>query len=426
MEKFNLATSASGGRFSEIFIRGEKDYKKVKISSKLKPEIIENVIEKWQSLLNTSAQIFNIPSGLITRLNEDNLEVFLNSKNDDNPIKKGDIFELGFGHYCEKVIGIQQELVINDARENDLWKDDAGTKIAMISYMGVPINWPDGEVFGTLCMLDSKPNNFANLYINLLQQVKQHIESDLNLLLLNEQLQTRNEEIEQLNTLKSKFLSLISHDVRGGISSIEQLLNIMLSKYESYDSNKIKIAMVAMSQSSTCMLLTLENLLNWSKVNMLELEANETEVDVVEIIKELLIYFNLSISIKELEVTEKYFNDKIIVMADENMLKTSLRNILSNAIKFNKIKGQIYIRVTQSGDIIKIEIEDTGIGIRQSVLQNLFNYNPDSEKGGTLGENSSGIGLFLVKDFLNKNNANITVESKPRVGSKFIISLNIG
>lgn len=410
-------------RLSEIRVRGEINPKKVKITSRLKPEVIEPIVIKWQSLLNTAAVICNVPSGLITKLNEDNLEVFLNSQTPENPFYKGDKFDLGFGHYCEKVIGIQKELVVNNALQEPLWEEDARTIIEMKSYMGVPLNWPDGEVFGTLCMLDRKENPFGDIYLNLVKQVKQHIESDLNLLILNHELLLQNQRIEHLNSLKSKFLSIIAHDIRGGVSSIEQLLNIMLSSYDNYSHERTKPILESINQTAGSVLLTLENLLNWSKLNLLELETKKTEVDLVKIFNDLLIYFQLSISIKELEIKKAFYSNSIVVFADENMLYSSLRNILSNAIKFNKAKGSVFLRINKKSNSIVIEIEDTGIGMNENTLSNLFQFNPNALKQGAQGEPSAGVGLFLVKDFLNKNDAQVSVDSTPGKGTIFTITI---
>lgn len=418
-----FADSNATERLSEIRIRGEINLKLVKIGSRLKPEIMESIVAKWQSLLNTVAIICNVPSGLITKLNEDSLEVFLNSQTTENPYYKGDKFSLGFGHYCEKVIGQQKEMVITNATQDPLWEKDARTKIEMISYMGVPLNWPDGEVFGTLCMLDRKENMFSDVYLNLVKQVKLHIESDLNLLILNHELNVQNKKIEHLNNLKSGLLSIISHDIRGGVSSIEQLLAIMLSNYDNYTHEKTKPILESINQTAGSVLLTLENLLIWSKVDLLELETNKSEIDLIKIFNDLLIYFQLSISIKEIQIKQEYDSNSIVVYADEIMLYSSLRNILSNAIKFNKPQGQIFIRINKKNDQTIIEIEDTGIGMNENILSNLFQFNLNSQKQGTQGEPCSGVGLYLVKDFLSKNNAQINVDSTPGKGTRFTITI---
>ena len=148
-------------RYSKVTIRGEQQSKIVKIGSSLKPDIEKAIIEKWQSIIDTGARLVDVPSGLIMRLKEQTIEVFLSSKTTNNPYKAGEQAELVYGLYCETVIGKQQKLLVSDATKNEVWKDDnPDVEINMISYLGYPLNWPDGEVFGTVCLLDNKENQY--------------------------------------------------------------------------------------------------------------------------------------------------------------------------------------------------------------------------------------------------------------------------
>ncbi|ASB50085.1 GAF domain-containing sensor histidine kinase [Alkalitalea saponilacus] len=406
-------------KYSKVKVRGENELKQVVIGT-LKPKIVKVITNKWQALIDTAANICNVPSGLITQLKEEHLEVFLNSSNEDNPIKATDTFELGFGHYCEKVIGSQKELVIHNASQDPVWRnEDPEVKVEMISYLGVPLNWPDGEVFGTVCLLDNKENSFNSNFISLVRQLKQHIETDLKLLIANYELKAKNKNIENLNQINNKFISIISHDVRGSISSIEQLLNIMLCNYAAYNEVRMKQFLKSISRTSSSVLLTLENLLSWKKIDLLELKTNKTHFNIVKTITDLLVYFNLSIALKKLKVTESYESKGIMVYADQEMICTSLRNILSNAIKFTKSEKEIYIRVYNNNNLIVVEIEDTGIGMSQNQIENLFKYKISHQQTGTEGEKSTGIGLLLVKEFLIKNDVQLSVESIINVGTKF-------
>ncbi|MDZ7796130.1 MAG: PAS domain S-box protein [Candidatus Marinimicrobia bacterium] len=178
----------------------------MKISSDLKPEISDPLIEKWQSLLDITAKTAKIPAALIMKLNEDNIEVFLESHTPGNPYKKGEKAELRYGLYCETVIGTQKDLLIPDARKDALWrKNNPDIDLNMVAYMGFPINWPDGEVFGTICLLDNKENHFSDYYRELLDHVRENIENDLNSLLINNKLRERLKELNCLYELQNIF-----------------------------------------------------------------------------------------------------------------------------------------------------------------------------------------------------------------------------
>jgi GAF domain-containing protein len=223
-------------RYSNITIRETGEKKQVKISSALKPVIDNSVIEKWQSLIDITAKIAKVPAGLIMKLNEDTIEVFIKSRTSGNPYKAGEEAKLVYGLYCETVIGTQNKLLVPDATKSPVWKDNnPDVDINMISYLGFPINWPDGEVFGTVCLLDNKENQYSQDYIDFLNQVKLHIEADLQLLISKQELEEANATLEQLNTVKSRFLSLISHDIRSGIGSCNEFLKLILENFDKFD-----------------------------------------------------------------------------------------------------------------------------------------------------------------------------------------------
>src|SRR6056297_1282758 len=163
-------------KYANVIIRSRNESKKVKIGSASKPDISLTVMRKWQSLLDTVAKIVNVPSALIMRLNENSIEVFLKSRTEGNPYEKGEEAKLIYGLYCETVIGTQEKLMVPDATKSEVWsKNNPDVDINMISYLGFPINWPDGEVFGTVCLLDNKENNYNDNFKKLLHLTKKHI-----------------------------------------------------------------------------------------------------------------------------------------------------------------------------------------------------------------------------------------------------------
>ncbi|MDV6250182.1 GGDEF and EAL domain-containing protein [Vibrio sp. EA2] len=160
--------------------------------------IPDSMQKSWQEIVNLLAQIGEVPTTLIMRAHQDYLEVNTSSHTQGNPYKPGDKESLGTGLYCEYVINNQQGLIVSNAPEEDAWSNNPDLKLGMISYSGLPLLWPNGEVFGTLCMLDSKPNTFGETYLQLLSSFKDSIEAQLavvfqqhKLLRLNHELQNR-------------------------------------------------------------------------------------------------------------------------------------------------------------------------------------------------------------------------------------------
>ena len=409
-------------KYANVIIRSRNESKKVKISSASKPDISLTVMRKWQSLLDTIAKIVNVPSALIMRLNEDSIEVFLKSRTEGNPYEKGEEAKLIYGLYCETVIGTQEKLMVPDATKSEVWsKNNPDVDINMISYLGFPINWPDGEVFGTVCLLDNKENHYNENYTELLQQVKFFIETDLEQLHTRQKLEEKNQQLEQLNYNKSRFLSLISHDVRGGIGTLDEFLKIVIENFHNYSSERIEMLLKTLSEKAAHSYQMLDNLLTWSKNDLVDLQPVKKQFDIINLLDNLLHYFHHSISMKKIQIEKNYSNEEVMIDADENMIKVSLRNILSNAVKYTEKGGRIMLTVHQNKNRQTIEIEDTGIGMEKKLLENLFSYNNQHSKKGTDGEDSAGIGLMLTKDFLDKNNARAEIESTPGKGTRFSI-----
>ena len=333
-------------KYSTINVRGEKGSKTVRIASDDKPEIIDSVIEKWQALIDDAAELVSVPSALIMRLKEESIQVFLKSNTEGNPYEKGEEAKLIYGLYCETVIGTQKKLVIPDATKIKTWKNNnPDVDLNMISYLGFPVNWPDGEVFGTVCLLDRKENKYNERFIKMVDQLKQHMETDLQLLVANNELKQKNEKLEQLNQTKSRFLSLISHDIRGNIGTLDEFLKLTLENFEDYDNATLKKILKSLSQNAASSYLTLENLLNWSKHDLMQLEVNFVPVDIVEIVENILDYLQQAITIKNIQVEKKFYTERAVIDADENMISVALRNIVSNAVKYNETGGKLFIRI---------------------------------------------------------------------------------
>lgn len=173
---------------AKVYLREENKYVPVRITGDDKPELTHAIIEKWQSIITLTADIINVPAGLIMRITEGDMEVFCKSETENNPYLSNGKDQLGHGLYCETVIGRDSMLEVHNALEDEKWKDNPDVALNMISYLGVPIKWPDNEFFGTICVLDSQTNKFSEKYKQLLLEFKRAIELDLELMTNKEKL----------------------------------------------------------------------------------------------------------------------------------------------------------------------------------------------------------------------------------------------
>ena len=159
-------------------------------------EVPSEIIPKWQEFVNLLAEIMHVPSASIMRADPPHIKVFVSSTSEGNPCEPG---ALDTGPYCETVMKTGQPLLVPDARENEAWKANPHVKLGMISYLGVPISWPDGRLFGTICVRDNKRNEYSEAYLKLLLHFRDMLQADLkSLVRLHGEIEKREAKIRRL------------------------------------------------------------------------------------------------------------------------------------------------------------------------------------------------------------------------------------
>jgi len=227
------------------------------------------------------------------------------------------------------------------------------------------------------------------------------------------------EQLKELNATKDKLFSIIAHDLRSPFNNIIGLSDLLLENIISFEESEKYIKILNSSAKNTLVLL--DNLLNWAKSQTGHLRFKPENILFSEIILKNISLNRLLAETKNISIN--YFSsDDVEVYADENMLKTVLRNLISNAIKFTNVGGNIKIYAFLKQDHVEITISDNGIGMNEKKRKSLF----DISSKNTLGranENGSGLGLVLCKEFVMKNKGEIWVESEEGKGSSFKFTL---
>lgn len=243
----------------------------------------------------------------------------------------------------------------------------------------------------------------------------------------NDLLERQKKELHDLNATKDKFFSIIAHDLKNPLSSLMGLSELLFHEYETYDHKTKKEFIKLIYEGSQNTYKLLENLLTWSRSQRGKVVFNTANLNVRELIAENVILFNQNaiekgICIKQEVIEDLYFN------TDRDLVNTVIRNLLSNAIKFTPQKGEVSISakvISGKGKNEKIEIsvKDSGIGISQKNIENLFDIERNQSTPGTNGEKGTGLGLILCKEFIEKCEGEIWVESKFGKGSEFKFTL---
>jgi len=227
------------------------------------------------------------------------------------------------------------------------------------------------------------------------------------------------EQLKELNATKDKLFSIIAHDLRSPFNNIIGLSDLLLENIISFEESEKYIKILNSSAKNTLVLL--DNLLNWAKSQTGHLRFKPENILFSEIILKNISLNRLLAETKNISIN--YFSsDDVEVYADENMLKTVLRNLISNAIKFTNVGGNIKIYAFLKQDHVEITISDNGIGMNEKKRKSLFDISTKTTLG-TANENGSGLGLVLCKEFVMKNKGEIWVESEEGKGSSFKFTL---
>jgi len=283
--------------------------------------------------------------------------------------------------------------------------------IEQSKYSNIIIQYPDkftGELDVLFSFILSLILTYAYIHILILGYNKE-----------NSTVYSQKEELESLNANKDKFFSIIAHDLRGPFTGIAELTKLMADESMNLSKEELQRLSKKVSQSANSTYGLLENLLSYALVNQGLIKYVPEDISLkifasthLEALKDFA--DNKSIH------TENKIDNSIKVNADIFMLQTILRNLIMNAIKFTPTGGDIYIDARKiDNNFVEVIVGDNGIGMSPSIIENIFNMGKQTRRTGTENEASSGLGLLLVKEFVNQHNGSISVESTEVRGSLF-------
>ncbi len=230
-------------------------------------------------------------------------------------------------------------------------------------------------------------------------------------------------ELEKAMIEKDKFLSIVAHDLRSPFNSILGYTEIMADDIDNMSLPEIKAMANLLKKSSRNLFVLLENLLQWSLIKRGKSAFNPQWFKFNELFEETIELLNEIITRKDIEILSS-FPEILSVYGDKGMLESVLRNLISNSIKFSSKGGKIQVGVKKGeNESLLIWVRDSGIGMNENIVSSLFQLSNQTNRTGTDGERSNGLGLIICKEFVEKHEGKIWVESKEGKGSIFYISI---
>jgi len=424
-------------------------------------EVPAKFLSKWQDTTNVMAEIFDVPAGLIMRLLPEQIEVLISSHTPNNPYEADEKANLHTGLYCETVMASRNLLHVPNALLDSRWKDNPDVKLNMISYLGVPLIWPDGEVFGTICVLDRKTHTYQDKYVDLLWEKKKSIEADFTIieqqanLLASyaevlravekqekdaEQLRRTNEELSealssmtkmQTQLVRSEKMSAlgflvagISHELNTPIGNSLLAAEMATQISKGISRRRMEDFFQQLGEGTEILMRGLTHAANlvssFRQVGFDQTSLNRRHFSLKDTVSDILM--TLSPAIAKGNVTVK-----LDIPIDINMdsypgpLWLVLSNLINNALLHGfagRAQGEvgIYAELLANDDVVNLIVRDDGVGISPANLPRVF----DPFFTTTLGQGGSGLGLHIAYNHVTTIlGGTIEVDSALKQGTRF-------
>ncbi|GAB1348116.1 hypothetical protein MASR1M107_03270 [Ignavibacteriales bacterium] len=239
---------------------------------------------------------------------------------------------------------------------------------------------------------------------------------------LEEEVRQRTDELDKLNKTKDKIFSIISHDLRSPFMSILGFSEILDNEMDEMDTATIKSYLGKILSASRNSVSLVDGLLEWSRLQIGGVILSYNEVDMNAIIEEVRALFHPQLAEKSITLSV-VSAESVKIVTDANIVRSVLRNLVSNAIKFTRKGGFITISLTRIANTIQLSVKDSGIGIPSEMIPKLFGMSNIHSRKGTSNEKGTGLGLNIAYEFIQKLGGQITVESEEGKGTKFTVFL---
>jgi PAS domain S-box-containing protein len=328
----------------------------------------------------------------------------------------------------EFVITRGKSALINNKTRKELLKEGEFEKVGTVSkvWLGVPLKIKN-KTIGALAVQDYvNPNAYGEKERVVLEMISYPISRAIERKIAETEKNDLINRLKDMNFAKDRLFSLISHDLRSPFNSLLGFSEILTTEFEFLTENEKKDYLRIIYESSKHLFSVATNLLHYSRFQMGKFDFNPEEIVLNKIVHKCIEMFKGSIVTKNLTVNvnmDKHFT----IYADEDMLFSIIQNLLSNAIKFTPQNGSINVEARNVNFFefpseVEIKIKDTGVGISQQDLEKIEN-NQFYSTPGTNKESGTGLGLLLIKEFVNKHNGKFKILSEINCGSEFIFTL---
>jgi signal transduction histidine kinase len=240
----------------------------------------------------------------------------------------------------------------------------------------------------------------------------------------NDKVSRQNVQLQQLNSTKDKFFSILGHDLKGPLNSLTSFSGLLINHTDSLSKDEIKMLAKDLDKSLKNLFALLENLLEWSRSQTGNIEFKPEPFDLHTLLDQNVELLKTQAQNKNIVLSD-VSRAGIEIRAHKHSINTVIRNLVSNAIKFTPEGGAVTVNAQLGQDEVMVSVSDTGVGMSEDVIAKLFRIDAKHSTKGTADEKGTGLGLILCKEFVEKNGGRIGVQSEVGQGSVFYFTLPV-
>ena len=344
---------------------------------------------------------------------------YFNDEFDEKPLPRA--FENGLIEYTIK--SAKAQLLSNDTIQELVEAKIISLKEKLPKiWMGVPLPLDENLTLVLVFKEYISEHYLSTKELELINAISLPLTRAIDRKMIEEEKKETLEKLGDLNQTKDNFFSIISHDLRSPFDSILGFTEILKNDFKELTEEEVKLYLDSLYQTSRHIYSLLNNLLQYSKFQLGKTEFIQRPIKLNAIIEKNIEILAGSALKKEIKIINQA-KDEYTVFADEDMLNSILLNLFTNAIKFTFRGGEIIISTSKQNSFVQISVKDNGIGMDEKTLKKIFKLDRKKSTPGTENETGTGLGLLIVKEFIEKNGGSISVTSQSSKGSIFSFTI---
>ena len=376
------------------------------------------IMRKWQGIVDLLADIVRVPSALIMRVEPPNIKVLIASESHGNPYEPDEEASLNTGLYCETVMNTRRPLLVPDALQDEDWKTNPDIKLGMISYLGVPISWPDGEIFGTICVLDRQSNGYSDLYLKLLLQWRDVLQADLTSIATSEQrfriMQTELTHANRLATL-GQLTASITHEVKQPLAAA--LLNTQAAqRFLAHQPPDVERGKKAMDSAVRDCMRAAE-VVERTRALVQKEPVRKDSVEINEAISEVIGLTHNEVLKNGVEVQTELAEGLPAIQGSRVQLQQVMLNLIVNAVEAMSQTGddrrELLISTQPQADCVLVTVRDSGPGLTEGAIERAF------EAFYTTKPSGLGMGLSICRSIIEDHGGRLWAAANEPKGAAF-------